>query len=94
MLLTAIKELNEPRLPTIMGILAAKRKEIKVVTVADLGGDADLFGLNGSPTQVVEIFPPKPRGKGVIISGEDPVEAAKRIVQFLTKEGLITPGKG
>lgn len=93
-LLTAIKELNEPRLPTIMGIMGAKRKEIKTVTVADLDCDVDYFGLNGSPTQVVEIFPPKSREKGIIISGEDHVEASKKIVQFLTKKGLITPREG
>lgn len=93
-LLTAIKELNEPRLPTIMGIMSAKKKETKTVTAADLDGDADLFGLNGSPTQVVEIFPPKPREKGIIISGEDHVEISKKIVQFLTKKGLITPREG
>ncbi len=90
-LLTAIKELNEPRLPTIMGIMAAKRKEIKMVTAADMDCDAEHFGLNGSPTQVVEIFPPEPREKGIIISGEDHVEVSKKIVQFLTKKGLITP---
>ena len=93
-LLTAIKELNEPRLPTIMGIMGAKRKEIKTVTAADLDCDADHFGLDGSPTQVVEIFPPEPRKKGIIISDEDHVEASKKIVQFLTKKGLVTPREG
>jgi electron transfer flavoprotein beta subunit len=88
-LLTAIKELNEPRLPTLMGILSAKNKETRVITAADLDGDTDLFGLNGSPTQVVEIFTPKPRGKGTIITGEDPVAAAKKFVQFLSEKGVI-----
>lgn len=88
-LLTAIKELNEPRLPTLMGILSAKNKETRVITAADLDGDTGLFGLNGSPTQVVEIFAPKPRGKGTIILGEDPVAAAKKIIQFLFEKGVI-----
>ena len=88
-LLTAIKELNEPRLPTLMGILSAKKKEIQVITAADLDENMDLFGLNGSPTQVVDIFTPKPREKGTIITGEDSVAAAKKIVQFLAEKGVI-----
>lgn len=88
-LLTAIKELNEPRLPTLMGILSAKNKETRVITAADLDKDTELFGLNGSPTQVVEIFAPKPRGKGTIIMDEDPVAAAKKIIQFLFEKGVI-----
>ncbi len=88
-LLTAIKELNEPRLPALMGILSAKNKEIKVITAADLDGDTELFGLNGSPTQVVETFPPKPRGKGITITDEDPVAAAKKIIQFLFEKCVI-----
>ncbi len=88
-LLTAIKELNEPRLPTLMGILSAKKKETRVITAADLDGDMGLFGLNGSPTQVVEIFAPKPRGKGTIIMDEDPVVVAKKIIQFLFEKGVI-----
>jgi electron transfer flavoprotein alpha/beta subunit len=89
-LLTAIKELNEPRLPALRGILSAKKKETRVITAADLDdGDTELFGLNGSPTQVVEIFAPKPRGKGTIIIGEDPVATAKKIIQFLSEKGVI-----
>lgn len=88
-LLTATKELNVPKLPTIMGILTAKRKEMKVVTAADLDCDGDLFGLSGSPTQVIKVFAPEPREKGVIISGKDPSEAARKIVQFLVEANIV-----
>ena len=88
-LLTTLKGLNEPRLPNIRGILSAKKKEVKIVTATELGGETDLFGLNGSPTQVIKIFTPEPRGGGIIIRDEEPNEAAKKLSQFLLKEGIL-----
>lgn len=88
-LLTALKGLNEPRLPSFRNILTAKKKELRLVTAKELGSETDLFGLNGSPTQVVEVFSPEPRVGGIIIREEDPTEAAKKLVQFLVKERVF-----
>lgn len=88
-LLTAIKGLNEPRLPSLMNILAANRKEIKTITVADIGGDPEQYGLAGSLTQVVEVFTPEPRGKGIKVGGSNPEDAAKQLVQFLFEKNLL-----
>ncbi len=88
-LLTAIKGLNEPRLPSLMNILAANRKEIKTITVADIGGDPEQYGLAGSLTQVVEVFTPEPRGKGIKVDGSNPEDAAKQLVQFLFEKNLL-----
>ena len=89
-LLTATKGLNEPRLPSLMAIMAASKKEIKTITAEELGGDAEQYGLSGSPTQVVEVFTPEVRTGGIKIDGtEDPAGAAKQLVEWLLKKGAI-----
>ncbi len=56
--ITVVKEINVPRLPSLRGKRIAKNAEMKVWTADDLGLDAKDVGLNGSPTQVVKIFSP------------------------------------
>lgn len=58
-LITVVKEINTPRLPSLRGKRNARSVEMKVLTADDLGLDEKLTGLNGSPTQVVNIFTPK-----------------------------------
>lgn len=58
-LLTVVKELNEPRLPSLKGKMTAKKTEIKKWTSSDIQADADKIGLKGSPTQVKNIFAPE-----------------------------------
>jgi len=70
LLLTVVKEINEPRLPSLRGKMNAKKAEIPIWTAPDIGLESDMTGLNGSPTQVMKIFsPPKPEG-GKIFKGE------------------------
>ncbi len=88
-LLTAIKGLNEPRLPTLMGIMNANKKEIKNITAADLNVAPEQLGLKGSFTEVVDIFAPEPRGKGIVITESDPSNAAKKIVDFLKAKAIV-----
>ncbi len=81
-LLTVVKELNEPRLPSLRGKLASKKAEITKWGAADLDCDPQLTGLDGSPTKVVRIFTPPPRGGGEILSGE-PHETVSLLAQKL-----------
>lgn len=71
-LLTAIKELNEPRYPSIKGIVHAHRSNnVKIVSAADVNADLTNIGLDGSPTQVSKSFVPEGRsGNGEIFEGE------------------------
>jgi electron transfer flavoprotein beta subunit len=90
--LTVVKEINEPRLPSLRGKMAAKKAEITVWGAEDLNSNTDLVGLNGSPTQVMKIFsPPKPEG-GKVFSGE-PVDSVKELLKEL-KTGGIQLGVG
>lgn len=87
-LITVLKILNEPRYPSIRGILAAKKKEIKVIKADDLKAKLSFLGADGSPTQVVNIFTPQPHQKGRLIKLE-PKDAAKEIVNFLQREKIF-----
>lgn len=66
---SVVKEINEPRLPSLKGKMRAKRAEIKVWRSADLDVDATELGLDGSPTRVIRIFAPEPRPGGRVIEG-------------------------
>jgi electron transfer flavoprotein alpha/beta subunit len=69
-LLTVVKEINEPRLPSLKGKMAAKKAEIPVWSAGELELDPQRIGLTGSPTQVMKIFtPPRPSG-GKIFEGD------------------------
>ena len=81
--LTVVKELNVPRLPSLKGKMAAKKAEIKTWTAADIGADPALCGLDGSPTKVVRIFTPPVKSDGEIISGEPDEAVAKLVAKLL-----------
>ncbi len=85
--LTVVKEINEPRLPSLKGKMAAQKKEIPVLKAADLEADPERLGLNGSPTQVMKIFtPPKPAG-GKKFTGE-PAETVPQLLAELKSLGV------
>ncbi|MDP8214617.1 MAG: electron transfer flavoprotein subunit beta/FixA family protein [Candidatus Euphemobacter frigidus] len=84
-LLTVVKEINEPRLPSLKGKLKAKKAEIITWTAADISVDEQFIGLDGSPTQVVKIFSPPAREGGEIFQGE-PAEMVDRLVAALEKQ--------
>ena len=87
-LVTVTKEINEPRYPSLRGLLEAKKKRITVWTSDDLTLDKRKIGLDGSPTQVIRIFTPQPPGRGEILSGEIS-EIADRLIERLEKRKII-----
>ncbi len=87
-LLTVVKEINEPRLPSLKGKMKAKKAEITVWTAEEIEAEEQLIGLDGSPTQVVKIFSPPPREGGEILHGE-PEDLADRLVTALEKNKII-----
>ena len=80
--LTVVKEINEPRLPSLKGKMAARKAEIIKWGATDIAADPAKLGLNGSPTKVVRIFSPTPREGGEMIEG-DPDEIARKLVEKL-----------
>ena len=81
-LITVVKEINEPRIPSLKGKMKAKKVEITNWKALDIDCDEERLGLNGSPTQVVRIFTPSPRAQGKILEG-DPQETTSQLVEML-----------
>ncbi len=88
-LLTAIKELNKPRYMSISGIVNAVDMNIPVWNADDIGVNREIVGLNASPTKVFRSFTPKPKGKGVIVEGDEPKELATNLLINLKGKQLI-----
>ncbi len=80
--ITVVKEINEPRLPSLKGMMRAKRAVVTVLTAKDIGADSDLCGLKGSPTQVVKTFVPVHDVQSEMIEGE-PEEQAEKLAKKL-----------
>jgi electron transfer flavoprotein beta subunit len=80
--ITVIKEINEPRLPSLKGMLRAKKAEVAVWTADDVGANKELCGLKGSPTQVIKTFVPMHDAQGEMIEGE-PAGQAKKLAEKL-----------
>lgn len=87
-LITVTKEINEPRHPSLKGVLKAKKAVIPVWKKEDIFCEDDKIGLNGSPTQVVKIFTPPVRTEREMLSGT-PEEMAKTLVQKLKNRATI-----
>lgn len=86
-LVTVTSGMNEPRYPQLKGIMAAKKKEIKVYTAADLGLGADQVGESGAREKVLTVGRPPARAAGKIVTDEG--EGGKQIVEYLTEVKVI-----
>ncbi|MFA6216259.1 MAG: electron transfer flavoprotein subunit beta/FixA family protein [Candidatus Omnitrophota bacterium] len=84
-LLTVVKEINEPRLPSLKGMMKAKSAKITVLTQKELNLDPQKIGLCGSPTQVLKIFTPAQRAGGVMLKGEA-LDVATQLVDLIKNE--------
>lgn len=80
--ITVVKEINEPRLPSIKGMMRAKKAVVTVWTADDINADKNLCGLKGSPTQVVKTFVPVHDVQSEMLEGA-PDEQAKKLVDKL-----------
>lgn len=76
-LITVVKEINMPRLPSIKSMKTAKKAEIEILTFNDVGADENRTGLKGSPTQVKKTFVPVHDVNSVTIEGSAQEQANK-----------------
>jgi electron transfer flavoprotein beta subunit len=79
--------INEPRYPSLKGIMGAKSKPQEVVSLADIGAEADRVGQSGSLTTVRSVAPPPAKSGQVRI--EDDGSAAEQIVEYLAEKRLV-----
>lgn len=80
--ITVVKEINEPRMPSIKGMMRAKKAVVNIWTADDVNADKSLCGLKGSPTQVVKTFVPVHDVQSEMIEG-NPEEQAKKLADKL-----------
>jgi electron transfer flavoprotein beta subunit len=79
-LLSVVKQINEPRYPSMKGVLKAKKFPIKTWTAADIEVDTSTVGFEGSPTWVSRTFVPSRHSRGATLSG-----STDEIVEQLAK---------
>ena len=79
--------INEPRYPSLKGIMGAKSKPQALLALDEIGLSADLVGEAGSKTEVLALSDPPPRGESRKI--EDDGTAAQQILDFLLEQKLV-----
>jgi electron transfer flavoprotein beta subunit len=77
--ITVVKEINIPRLPSLRGIARAKGASIPVWDTGELGVDKDMVGLPGSCTQVIKVFFPQRTRQSERLEGDLESQAASLI---------------
>jgi len=85
-LMTVVKEINNPRLPSLKGKMKAKSAAIQVWNAAEIGAEESRIGFKGSPTWVLNIFTPPPKSNGKVFEGE-PQDSVNQLVDSL--KGLL-----
>jgi len=68
--ITVVKEINVPRLPSLRGIARSKSAPIPILTAQELGIEESLVGLSGSATRVIKVFFPQRISNSEIFQGE------------------------
>ena len=81
------EKINEPRYPSFKGIMAAKKKPVETVDIADLGVDTGDVGLENAWSTVVEAAPKPPREAGQRV--EDDGDGGVKIAEYLVGQKLI-----
>jgi electron transfer flavoprotein beta subunit len=79
--------LNEPRYPSLKGIMGAKKKPQEVLSLADLGLEGGAVGQAGSATTVSALAPPPSRGERRKI--EDDGSGAEQVLAFIVERRLV-----
>jgi len=88
-LLTVTREINDPRIPSLMAIMKASKKEIVVWKAEDLKISKERVGKTGSVIQVTDVLAPKVERKKIAIKAETVEEIAENLVKALVKEGVV-----
>jgi electron transfer flavoprotein beta subunit len=86
-IVSVVEKINEPRYPSFKGIMAAKKKPVETLSLADLGFDPAQAGLAASATEVVSFAKRPPRQAGTIVSDEG--DGGVKAAEFLAASKFI-----
>jgi electron transfer flavoprotein beta subunit len=84
---SVVEKINEPRYPTFKGIMAAKKKPVQALALAELGVSADEVGLEHAATWVDDFAARPPRSAGVIVKDEG--DGGTKAAGFLAERKFI-----
>jgi electron transfer flavoprotein beta subunit len=85
--ISVVEKINEPRYPSFKGIMAAKKKPVQTLTLADAGIDPAAVGLGGAATEVVDHTQRPPRAAGTIVKDEG--DGGIKAAEFLAARKFI-----
>jgi electron transfer flavoprotein beta subunit len=85
--ISVVEKINEPRYPSFKGIMAAKKKPVETLSLADAGIDASQVGLGASATEVVSFAKRPPRQAGTIV--KDDGDGGVKAADFLAAQKII-----
>jgi electron transfer flavoprotein beta subunit len=84
---SVVEKINEPRYPSFKGIMAAKKKPLTTLTLADAGIEADNVGFAGSGTEVTDFAARPPKQAGQIVKDEG--DGGSKLADFLAQQKFI-----
>lgn len=84
---SVVEKINEPRYPSFKGIMAAKKKPVETLGVADISADAALVGLGAAWSEVVDFAAAPPRAAGTIVKDEG--DGGVKAADFLAAKKFI-----
>ena len=84
---SVVEKINEPRYPSFKGIMAAKKKPVQTMSLADAGIDPALVGLANSATAVADFAARPPRAAGVMVKDEG--DGGTTVATFLAERKFI-----
>ena len=84
---SVVEKINEPRYPSFKGIMAAKKKPVTTLTLADLGLGADEVGLGGARSSVADFASRPPKAAGTVVKDEG--DGGVRLAEFLATNKFI-----
>ncbi len=84
---SVVEKINEPRYPSFKGIMAAKKKPVETLSLADAGIDPGLVGLAASATEVLSFAKRPPRQAGTIVTDEG--EGGTQAAEYLAAQKFI-----
>jgi electron transfer flavoprotein beta subunit len=82
-----VEKINEPRYPSFKGIMAAKKKPVQTLSIAEAGIEADKVGLTGAATEVADFAAKPPRQAGQIVKDEG--DGGVKLAAFLAEQKVI-----
>ncbi len=85
--ISVVEKINEPRYPSFKGIMAAKKKPLTTMGIADAGIEADKVGLANATNQVIDFANRPPRSAGQIVKDEG--DGGTKVAEFLASQKFL-----